>query len=166
MRYRVGGSRALQAAVVAGVLVIGATGCFGKGAKGDFALPADQRPLEIPPPLVLAEPAAADGASSALAPAPAAAPVGNANGFTTAGEREAVYARVGQLLEGVEGLQIASRAQLLGSYDVAYQGSNFLVRIVAVDAGAYVSAVDPRGLPANDPAAQAVIGQLKAGLGD
>ena len=35
-------------------------------------------------------------------------------------------------------MTIASRAQLLGSYDVAYEGSNFLVRVVAVDAGAYV----------------------------
>ena len=164
MRYRVKGSRALQAAAVAGVLVMAATGCSSKGVRADFALPADQRPLEIPPPLVLVESAPVNDTSSAVAPAPVAAPVGNANGFTAAGERDAVYARVGQLLEGIDGLQIASRAQLLGSYDVAYQGSNFLVRIVAVDAGAYVSAVDPRGLPATDAAALAVIAQLQAAL--
>ena len=100
----------------------------------------------------------AGAAVSATAPRPAA------NGFTIAGERDAVYQRVGQVLESIDGLQIASRAQLLGSYDVAYQGSNFLVRIVSVDAGAYVSAVDPRGLPATGEAATAVMAQLKAGL--
>lgn len=60
--------------------------------------------------------------------------------------KEEAFAKVGTALEGVEGVTIASRAQLLGSYDVAYEGSNFLVRVVAVDAGAYISAVDPRGL--------------------
>ncbi|MBR7559524.1 hypothetical protein KC218_23535, partial [Mycobacterium tuberculosis] len=67
-------------------------------------------------------------------------------------------------LEGVEGVTIASRAQLLGSYDVAYEGSNFLVRVVAVDAGAYISAVDPRGLPATAEAPVKLIAALKAKL--
>ena len=52
MRHWVVDGRAWQAAVLAGMVVITATGCFGKGARGDFALPADQRPLEIPPALV------------------------------------------------------------------------------------------------------------------
>ena len=59
---------------------------------------------------------------------------------------------------------LASRAQLLGSYDVAYEGSNFLVRVVAVDAGAYISAVDPRGLPATAEAPVKLIATLKAKL--
>ena len=104
------------------------------------------------------------GASSSTVSVSASAPRPAANGFTVAGERDAVYQRVGQVLDSIDGLQIASRAQLLGSYDVAYQGSNFLVRIVSVDAGAYVSAVDPRGLPATGEAASAVMAQLKAGL--
>jgi len=36
--------------------------------------------------------------------------------------------------------------------------------VVGVDAGAYVSAVDPRGLPATDPAAIKLLGALKAKL--
>ncbi len=75
-----------------------------------------------------------------------------------------MFGKVGDALAGVEGLTIASRAQLLGSYDVAYEGSNFLVRVVAVDAGAYVSAVDPRGMPATDAAATKLIAALKAKL--
>lgn len=162
MRHWVGKGRAVQAVVLAGVVAVTATGCFGKGARDDFALPADQRPLEIPPALVMASETAQAAPVAAPVSAPQAAAA--ANGFTIAGERDAVYARVGQVLEGIEGLEIASRAQLLGSYDVAYQGSNFLVRIVAVEAGAYISAVDPRGLPASGEAPQALLARLKAGL--
>ena len=78
--------------------------------------------------------------------------------------RDEVFARVGVALEGIEGVSIASRAQLLGSYDVNYEGASFLVRVVAVEAGTYVSAVDPRGLPAGGPAVK-LIGALKAKLG-
>jgi hypothetical protein len=53
---------------------------------------------------------------------------------------------------------------LLGSYDVNYEGSNFLVRVVAVEAGSYVSAVDPRGLPATGSAPK-LMAALKAKLG-
>ena len=53
----------------------------------------------------------------------------------------------------------------LGVYDVSYQGSNFLVRVSAVDAGAYVSAVDPRGQPATGEAPSKAIAALKAALG-
>ena len=163
MRQWMGGGRAVQAVVLAGVVVM-AAGCFGKGAKGDFALPADQRPLEIPPAMV--EAAAAPVGGSVTAPAAVVAPAAGvaANGFTVPGERDALYARVGQVLEGLDGLQIASRAQLLGSYDVAYQGENFLVRLVAVEAGVYVSAVDPRGLPASGPGAKALVSALQAAL--
>ena len=163
MRQWMGGGRAVQAVVLAGVVVM-AAGCFGKGAKGDFALPADQRPLEIPPAMV--EAAVAPVGGSVTAPAAVVAPAAGvaANGFTVPGERDALYARVGQVLEGLDGLEIASRAQLLGSYDVAYQGENFLVRLVAVEAGVYVSAVDPRGLPASGPGAKALVSALQAAL--
>jgi hypothetical protein len=72
---------------------------------------------------------------------------------------------VGEALSKIEGLSIASRAQLLGVYDVAYEGSNFLVRVSAVDAGVYVSAVDPRGQPATGEAPTKAIAALKAALG-
>jgi hypothetical protein len=69
-------------------------------------------------------------------------------GFTVPGERDAVFAKVGDALAATEGVTVASRAQLLGTYDVSYEGSDFLVRVTKVDAGVYISAVDPRGLPA------------------
>jgi hypothetical protein len=98
------------------------------------------------------------------APAAAAAPAAGNSGFTIPGSKEEAFGKVGTALEGVEGVTIASRAQLLGSYDVAYEGSNFLVRVVAVDAGAYISAVDPRGMPATAEAPVKLIAALKAKL--
>ena len=107
----------------------------------------------------------------APAPAPyrpaasAAATTPAAGGFTVAGSRDDAFNRVGEALAGIEGATIASRAQLLGTYDVSYEGASFLVRVSAVDAGAYVSAVDPRGLPATSPAAVKLLAALKAKLG-
>ena len=100
-------------------------------------------------------------ASSTSAPA---APV-LANGFTVAGSRAEVFPKVGDVLGQIEGLTIASRAELLGIYDVSYQDNNFLVRVNTVEAGAYVAAVDPRGQPATGEAPSQVIAALKAALG-
>jgi len=47
---------------------------------------------------------------------------------------------------------------------VNYEGSDFLVRVVAVEAGAYISTVDPRGLPATGAAPTKLLGELKAKL--
>jgi uncharacterized lipoprotein len=169
MRQSVSTVRVLSYALLAIAVAAGTTGCFKRGAKGDYALAPEMRPLEVPPDLNV--PAGAGGnqvpaLSSATKPAapPAAAPAAGNSGFTIPGSKEEAFGKVGTALEGVEGLTIASRAQLLGSYDVAYEGSNFLVRVVAVDAGAYISAVDPRGLPATAEAPVKLIAALKAKL--
>ena len=167
MRQNVRIARVMGTLAVACTLAMGLSACGRSAIKEDFAKAPDQRPLEIPPALEAAAPAApaSSSATASQVARPAVQPAAANAGFTLAGERDAVYARVGQLLESMDGLEIASRAQLLGSYDVAYQGSNFLVRVVAVEAGVYVSAVDPRGLPATGAAPDAVLAQLKAGLG-
>jgi len=127
------------------------------------------RPLEVPPDLDLPRTEGAvaipNAPAAATATASAAPVAGVSNGFTVAGTRDDVFAKVGDALGKVEGLTIASRAQMLGVYDVSYAGSNFLIRVSAVDAGAYVSAVDPRGQPATDEAATKAIAALKAALG-
>ncbi len=162
-------SRPLALAVLA-VAVAGVSGCkwFSKGARGDYALAPEARPLEVPPDLNLPSTAGAmqvpQAASGQPAAAGTAAPAASSPGFTLAGSREEAFAKVGQALEGIEGAAIASRAQLLGTYDVSYQGGNFLIRVVAVEAGAYVSAVDPRGLPATGEAATRLMGELRGRL--
>lgn len=170
MRQSVSAFRVLSFAVLALATAVGTSGCFfKKGARGDYALAPEMRPLEVPPDLNVP---ATNGdsripalASAGAKPAAAtAAPAASASGFTIPGSKEEVFGKVGTALEGVQGVTIASRAQLLGSYDVAYEGSNFLVRVVAVDAGAYISAVDPRGLPATGEAPVKLVAALKAAL--
>lgn len=168
MRLSSSVSRALALALLA-VSVAGLSGCkwFKKGAKGDYALSPEARPLEVPPDLNLPS---TSGAMQIPAPAQAVAPSAAAaapasGGFNVTGTRDEVFAKVGDALGGIDGVTIASRAQLLGTYDVSYEGANFLVRVVGVEAGAYVSAVDPRGLPATGEAAVKLMAALKAKLG-
>ncbi len=151
-----------------------ATGCswFRKG-DSVYAQSAETRPLEVPPDLdrpntegAMRMPSAEAGQSVTRSSMPArAASAASASGFTVAGERDAVFAKVGEALAATSGLTIASKAQLLGTYDVNYQGSDFLVRITKVDAGVYVSALDPRGMAASSAAATQLIAALKAALG-
>ena len=155
---------ALVACVMAGV-----TGCkwFRKSDRGDYALAPEARPLEVPPDLNLPDTSGAaklPNTASALttsAPAPAV----SATGFRTSGSRDEVFAKLGPLLQATEGLTVSSSAPLLGVYDVTYGGGNFLVRVAAVEGGAYVSAVDPRGLPASGEAPAKLMAALKAQLG-
>ncbi len=148
------------------IAVLGVSGCkwFRKG-NADYAMTAETRPLEVPPDLTLPNTSAAMKLpqTTAQANAPQGA-VTSSTGFNVAGLRDEVFAKVGVALEGIDGLAIASRAQLLGSYDVTYEGASFLVRVVAVESGSYVSAVDPRGLPAAGSAPK-LIAALKAKLG-
>ncbi|MFD0737922.1 hypothetical protein ACFQZQ_01275 [Lysobacter koreensis] len=175
----------LPRAAVAGLLVVGllgASGCswFRKGDKL-YAQSAESRPLEVPPDLDLPRSdgamgvpsgsVTASGQASAAPMAPAAAagtaatPASSTIGFTTPGSRDEVFNKVGDALAKVGGVNVASRAQLLGAFDVNYEGSNFLVRVSAADAGAYVSAVDPRGLPATGEPPAKLIAALKAAIG-
>lgn len=166
MRQSVRLSRAAVAAlVVAGV----ASGCsWFRKDDGVYSLPQEQRPLEVPPDLdrprtdaAVQMPVTASSMESATPVAAGTAP----SGFTVPGNRDEVFNKVGDALGAIEGLTIASRAQLLGAYDVNYREQNFLVRVTAVEAGVYVSAVDPRGLPAAGEGPAAVIAALKTALG-
>ena len=97
---------------------------------------------------------------AALSASAVAAPIG----YNLDGDRDAVFVRVGDALAAVPGVQIANKAQILGTYDVDYMGAKFLVRVTKVGDGAYVSAVDPRGLPPTGEAPVKLIGALKAAI--
>lgn len=158
--------------VLAAVLMASGCSWFRRDNKLYAGDPAS-RPLEVPPDLdmprtdaAMSIPGATASAASTASATAAATPVaGVSNGFTIAGTRDDVFAKVGDALGKIEGVTVASRAQMLGVYDVAYEGSNFLVRVTAVEAGVYVSAVDPRGQPATGEAANKLIAGLKAALG-
>ena len=91
-----------------------------------------------------------------------AQPVANPTGFAVAGERDAVFAKVGEVLAATSGVRIASKAEILGTYDVDYLDSKFLVRVTKAGDKLYVAAVDPRGLPPSGDAAGKLIAALKA----
>jgi len=160
----------LLAVTTLAAAVLAATGChwFHKDAEA-YTQSAESRPLEVPPDLdrpsteAAMQPAGQSVSRSSM-PAPQAS-TATASGFTVTGDSDQVFAKVGEALAATEGVTIASRAQLLGTYDVSYEGANFLVRVTKVEAGAYVSAVDPRGMPATDAAPLKLIAALKAALG-
>ncbi|UWX04485.1 hypothetical protein H1235_05985 [Pseudoxanthomonas sp. NC8] len=165
-------ARASTAALLAFTVVAALGGCswFHKGAKGDYALAPEQRPLEVPPDLNLPDTSGAmalppAGGVSRPQAAPGAAPAASPNGFTVSAGRDIRSSvRSEPHCAGSKALAIASSAQLLGTYDVSYRGGAFLVRVVAVEGGSYVSAVDPRGLPATGEAPLKVIAALQAEL--
>ena len=165
MRSNVSLRRTAVAVLV--VAAIGATsGCswFRKPNKL-YAQDAQSRPLEVPPDLDQPRTDAAVGIPAAVTASgsPTVAPTA-ALGFNVAGSRDEVFAKVGDAVAAVEGVTIASRAQLLGAYDVSYMGSNFLVRVSEGQGGAYVSAVDPRGTAVTGEAPTKLIATLKAAL--
>jgi len=162
-------------AVVAAVVAM--SGCHWFGKRGNpYQQSAQTRPLEVPPDLdkpntegAMQAPDATQSVTrssmGAAQAAPGQAPQASATGFTVAGDRDDIFNKVGTALAATEGVAIASKAQVLGTYDVSYAGSNFLVRVTKVDAGVYVSAVDPRGLPATGDAATKLIAALKTAIG-
>ena len=167
MRHTRSLTRALVVTAIA-VSVLGATGCkwFRKGSDL-YAQSPESRPLEVPPDLdrpdtsgAMALPETGPVTRSGMQ-APAAA---QPNGFAVAGDRDQVFGRVGEVLAATEGLTVVNRAQLLGTYDVDYGDAKFLVRVTKTDTGAYVAAVDPRGLPATGEAPLKVVASLQAAL--
>lgn len=170
MRSHVSPTRALSLALAALVVAGTATGCswfHKKGPKGDYALSPDMRPLEVPPDLTQPDTTGAlqvPTLASAQGRAQPAAAAASANGFAVAGGKDATFDKVGTALASVDGLVVDSNAKLLGAYDVSYGGEKFLVRVAATDAGAYVSAVDARGVAATGAAASRLIAELKGRL--
>lgn len=169
MQLNVSMGRLVMGSVVLAAVVAG-SGCgWWRNSNKLYTDDVASRPLEVPPELDRAATATTAGSVTAsgispVQPKPADAAVG-ATGFTVSGTRDDAFNMVGDALAKVEGVTIASRAQLLGAFDVNYGGSNFLVRVTAVEAGAYVSAVDPRGVPATGEAPAKLIASLKQALG-
>jgi uncharacterized lipoprotein len=162
--------RPLRTAAVAllAVAAFGSAGChwFHRGETDAYRNSPESRPLEVPPDLdqpdtsgAMALPAAGGSVMRSQVGAQ------QAPGFAVPGQRDEVFAKVGDALATIPGLTIATKAQLLGSYDVSYEGSDFLVRMVQDGDNVQVSTVDPRGVAANGPAQLKLLGALKAALG-
>jgi uncharacterized lipoprotein len=162
-------SVSIPRALIAGALLaalVATSGC-GWFRKGDklYAADPESRPLEVPPPLPAP---GTEGTTSVSASSVTASGEGRVSpplGFNTGGTRDEAFERLGEALAGIEGVTVASQAKLLGAYDVNYAGSNFLVRVSEIEGGVYVSAVDPRGVPASGDGPTRLIGALQAAIG-
>ncbi len=158
------------AVLATAVLLAGVSGCRMFGKKSElYTMSSETRPLEVPPDLDrpsaeramgLPETGGVSASGMNNAGGGTAAPIG----FNAAGDRDAVFARVGEVLAATQGVVIASKAQILGTYDVDYMDAKFLVRVTKVGNGAYVSAVDPRGLPPTGPAPAKLLAALKSAI--
>lgn len=156
------------APLVAVLLATGLSGCHWFKKKNElYTQSAEARPLEVPPDLdrpaadkAMALPTVGTSVTASSAAKPAIA----ALGFSASGERDAVFAKVGDALAAIPDVKIASKAQILGTYDVDYMDAKFLVRVTKAGDGSYVSAVDPRGLPPSGDAAGKLIATLKAAI--
>lgn len=166
-------SRPIVLVAVVALLTVTASGCSWFRKSSAYQQPLESRPLEVPPDLDRPNTEAALGGSQSVmrssmgaTATPAAASAATAaTGFTVAGQRDAVFGQVQQALAGIPGVSIASSAQLLGTFDVSYEGSNFLIRLAQTGDQVSVSAVDPRGIPAAGAAPAKLIASLKAALG-
>ncbi len=165
--------RSRQVALVAVVVLLttAVSGCSWFRRDSAYQQPPESRPLEVPPDLDRPNTESALGGSqsvmrssvgNAAAAAPAATP---ATGFSVAGQRDAVFGQVQQALAGISGVTVANSAQLLGTFDVSYEGSSFLIRLAQNGEQVNVSAVDPRGVPAAGAAPARLMAALKAALG-
>lgn len=168
--HRIARASRTLAPLAAALLVVSLSGCRWFSKEGNlYTQSPESRPLEVPPDLdrpaadrAMALPAPASASTTmASGAAPAAAPLG----FNVAADRDSVFARVGDALAAVPGVRIASKAEILGTYDVDYMDTKFLVRVSRAGSGTWVSAVAPRGLPPTGEAAGKLIATLKSALG-
>lgn len=84
--------------------------------------------------------------------------------FTVNDTQEGTWRRMGLALNRIEGVTITSSAQGLGSYDVRYQGMNYLIRAESAGEQTRVTAYTSEGqATANSPAGR-LLGILKSRL--
>jgi len=77
---------------------------------------------------------------------------------------ESTWTRIGAALATIDGVTVVGTAQSLGSYDVSYQGQNFLIRIENTAGQSRVSAIGANGQVLRAGPASILLDQLKAKL--
>ncbi len=151
--------------VALSIAVAGSSGCSWFRGKSDYELSPESRPLEVPPDLTLPRTDPTMQVPEVRAVAPAAPGVQAASGFSVADSADSVWRRIGLALERIDGVTIVNRAQLIGSYEVQYQGQSFLVRAQADGEATRVIAVGADGQPLTSGPAAQLLGLLRQRIG-
>jgi len=155
-------TRAMLAGAVLLALTSASAGCSWFKNKSNYEQSVETQPLEVPPGLDLPD----------TTQATSLPPVGSATGATAAsstdvqipGSATDAYPKIGAALEGIEGVVINGRAEALGSYDVTYQGQNFLVRVQDSAGNSRLMALSPDGRILTSGPAAALMAAIKAKL--
>ena len=84
--------------------------------------------------------------------------------FTVNDELQSTWRRMGLALNRIEGVTVTSSAQALGSYDVRYQGLNYLIRAESAGEATCISAFTSEGPAAANSPASRLLGILKSRL--
>ena len=155
-------TRTLLVALAALTLAGAGTGCHWLKQKTSYLSSKENQPLEVPPGLNLPDTSGATGlpvvntASGTVA--------GSGTDLQVAGSATDVYPKVGTALESIEGVTIKGRAEALGSYDVSYQGQDFLIRVQDSNGGSRLMALSADGRILTGGAAAALMAAVKAKL--
>ncbi len=155
-------TRSLIWLTLAAVLVSATTGCSWLKKRVGYQNSKQNNALEIPPGLD------APSTNNALI-------VPNVDGTTSQGQAsvetftvndslESTWKRMGLALNRIEGVTVTGSAQALGSYDVRYQGLNYLIRAETAGEATRITAFTPEGQAAANSPASRLLGILKSRL--
>ena len=136
--------RPLLVGALAFALVTGIGGCHWFKNKSSYAASKEDRPLEVPPDLDRPDTSAAT-ALPALASGNAQSSLRAADVLVSGSSASDLYPKIGAALEAIAGVTINGRAEALGSYDVSYQGQNFLIRAQDSQGGSRLLALTADG---------------------
>ena len=84
--------------------------------------------------------------------------------FTVNDGLESTWKRMGLALNRIEGVTVTGSAQALGSYDVRYQGLNYLIRAENAGEATRITAFTSEGPAAANSPASRLLGILKSRL--
>ncbi len=156
-------TRSLIWLTLAVVMVSATTGCSWLRKRVGYEDSKQLNQLEIPPGLD------APSTTNALL-VPSIAGSTNAQGqaavesFTVNDELQSTWRRMGLALNRIEGVTVTSSAEALGSYDVRYQGLNYLIRAESAGESTRISAFTSEGPAAANSPASRLLGILKSRL--
>jgi uncharacterized lipoprotein len=132
-------------------------------SKNDYSTSPESRPLEVPPDLNAPDTSNAMAIPTASGLSSGGSATG-AGGITVAGTSADNWPKVGAILAATDGVVINGRAEALSSYDVSYQGQDFLIRIEDVNGQSHIIAISSNGQVLRAGPASVLLATLKAKL--